>query len=1175
MMATRMTSASDGPAAEDPAPMSDAESEGGGPRSAAGGVTGPHVAEVDDDPTDTTEAGGKLVRGPRTGFRKDYASIRDTMRARRRSPSLTEGKLLGIDADKQLALSAAEPEMGRAAKEGAERERAVAAAMGEPTSSAMLTGPRVRGPSVAIVKVDLSDTLLGDSALGLIAGACPQLTALTLRRCRRIGASGLGSIFRRCHRLTSLDVTDSQQLNDAAISALVAACTPTDLRQGRATFLAAAASLRSTSEVDWMQSQGFACPLSALTLTGCHRITDDGVAALARRFGASLQALHLSGCRAVGDASLSALAEHCFGLQELSLAGRLNVQLPAVKPPGNAVAGTDATSHAMLIRRTVDDDGNDIASDDDGDQGDLAGGDDAEAWSSGDEATQRALAALDDGDDVVAAAAAATAGGADRRGLARLRGGPKQHHKTMFGRPRVTGAGLRRLFESVALRASLQRLDLRGLVQLKDADVALMFPLEAERERERRLDRAKRRRRRRRKQKRRMRWLQQHSREHQPQQQEPGTGDSFDTDRSGDEADGDGKRDGARRQRQGALPGRRGTSKALSRRTGAQARHRASARATSKGLGASSAGDAAGSAPAAVAAAGAASAWPGADAARVPGDGSSGSDGSGDSDSSSGVSDNTLQERPDRVAPGYFDNPSDRRILRGGGGGLDGISTDIFGRATSDFVVGDADGTIDGAGTYGGIDAEVASLAGSSDAERRREEELNIAYASPAGLQSLNLRGTRVGRAAVQRLTSWLVEQRQLTRRAAASAGLLPDGLAADGGPDSGWEGWGDQAHTLAPAGPLSSAFGDGDASGEPALPAAAAVAGALPTSSASANPRTGLPRDGPTAGVRGAAPRLRIGRRRTAVAAVEVPPFTPALRRLLLSNCADLDDAALAEFGRAAPYLESLTIDGSVLVTTAGVAAVAAVCPNLRLLSLCRVSLVTDDAVAALARDCPLMERLRVKDCPDITQGGLLRAARLLPRVWLGLESSLQLGQSHVGQVSVTDQSEGQEASGTAQLAIPAPASGNRRSDHLAAVKSGRSVAPEQSLLAVTASIEPSVATGRSAGDAADATGGRRAVAVKAFPGHFPEYPRDTATPSVLWSARTAGAKGGLSSRSSGAGRDTSRSFATPPTLAALRGADGEGRSVAVDAVLALPRAWDEPGSGRSDAEVATLHGA
>jgi hypothetical protein len=770
------------------------------------------VAEDDED-----AEFGKLVQGPRTGFSEDYESIRQRMHRRRRRPSLTSGKLLGTDADTEAALAATE---GKGLHKSATIPHAVS-----------------RRAAVALIQLDLSDTRLGDSALELVGGTCQRLLRISLQRCPRIGATGLAALMRGCTNLTALNLTDSQQIGDTVISAMVNACTPSRLRAERATFLSATAAMASTANQDWVKAVGFACPLSEVRLTGCFRVTDDGVATLCRRFGASLTLLDLSGCPSVGDASMESIAAHCFGLERLRLAGRLNLEQRPSSADQEARGrrrhqDDDATRHVMLIRRTVDDDGNLIASDDEEDDDEL----------------QRAMAALDDDEDDDGVVRLDGIEDEERDvALSKRRRAPKKRQQTMFGRPRVTGKGLRRLFESHALRASLKALDLRALVHLYDSDFVRMFPLESEidaaREKERR---------------RRRRMFRKMERVH------------------------------LRRMR-----GEDGKTEA------------------DEELEEDDSSDAASSA--------------------------------------SGITENSLQEDPRRVAPAYFDNPIDAFILRPGG---DALSRDLFGRTSGDARVGRPGDALDPEwlGEYGGVHRyEVVSwkrIEADEHAEAvARQAELDALYRVPAGLETLNIRGCHIGPKGLARLNQWLTEQRKLTRRASANREELPAGLDPEGGPDDSWDGF--------------------------------------------------MLEDEALAAVGGKAKRLRIGRRRTAVAAMDVPPFTPAFKRLMLSNCTSLDDERLLELACSAPYLEMLTMDGSDSVTSAGVAALAIRCGNLRAVSMCRVRGLTDDGIAAMAKFCPLLERVRIKDCPGVTQGSLIRAAKLLPRVWLGLEASLQTGHS------------------------------------------------------------------------------------------------------------------------------------------------------------------------------------
>lgn len=154
------------------------------------------------------------------------------------------------------------------------------------------------------------------------AGRCDRLTsagwAALAAGCRRlrtlapygIGNEGLASLAKVADQLTSVELLDlygSQDVTDAGVAAVC--------------------SLRGLVELDLNYCPGVTdigllllaagLPrLRRLSLAGAARITDAGVAAIARL---PLRQLCLNGCPRVGSAGLRSLVQHCHGLQRLDV----------------------------------------------------------------------------------------------------------------------------------------------------------------------------------------------------------------------------------------------------------------------------------------------------------------------------------------------------------------------------------------------------------------------------------------------------------------------------------------------------------------------------------------------------------------------------------------------------------------------------------------------------------------------------------------------------------------------------------------------------------------------------------------------------------------------------------------------------------------------------------------
>jgi len=117
-----------------------------------------------------------------------------------------------------------------------------------------------------------------------------------------------------------------------------------------------------------------------------------------------------------------------------------------------------------------------------------------------------------------------------------------------------------------------------------------------------------------------------------------------------------------------------------------------------------------------------------------------------------------------------------------------------------------------------------------------------------------------------------------------------------------------------------------------------------------------------------------------------------PGLRKLALSKCIHLTDIGVAALALAMPHASSIRMDSCPRLTSFAVVAIARRCSELKSLSIRGCELVDGRAILALSRLCPFLETLQVVRCPGIKQPVLLEAASRLHRVWMGIESSLEV---------------------------------------------------------------------------------------------------------------------------------------------------------------------------------------
>lgn len=81
----------------------------------------------------------------------------------------------------------------------------------------------------------------------------------------------------------------------------------------------------------WLKTFGTECPaMKRLTAARCRGITSKGIGAIARKKGKELRALNVSGCEKVSDDGVEILAKHCIQLQSIDLSGCCRVRDRAV-----------------------------------------------------------------------------------------------------------------------------------------------------------------------------------------------------------------------------------------------------------------------------------------------------------------------------------------------------------------------------------------------------------------------------------------------------------------------------------------------------------------------------------------------------------------------------------------------------------------------------------------------------------------------------------------------------------------------------------------------------------------------------------------------------------------------------------------------------------------------------
>ena len=213
-------------------------------------------------------------------------------------------------------------------------------------------------------ELDLHNISITDASLQAIAQYLPRLTSFSIAYCMNITVCGLVATAGRCRQLEFLDLTEStdtvieafargctklktlllydcNKLTDNSIVALSQQCSclarldvnilygdVNKLITGAGTTLCRLESLDLNYTVNagdvMLHSIAQYCPLLIeIVICTNHRVTDDGIAALARC--CSLKLLYIDECRAVRGAGLVKVVQNCKSLEKLHVSGNRHV----------------------------------------------------------------------------------------------------------------------------------------------------------------------------------------------------------------------------------------------------------------------------------------------------------------------------------------------------------------------------------------------------------------------------------------------------------------------------------------------------------------------------------------------------------------------------------------------------------------------------------------------------------------------------------------------------------------------------------------------------------------------------------------------------------------------------------------------------------------------------------
>jgi len=159
--------------------------------------------------------------------------------------------------------------------------------------------------------IDLSECLVNDSGLDMIARSCGFLEYLYLRRCEAITDKGLISIANYCTGIRELSVSDCINIGDSGCKFLVKKCN--DLR-----YISLAKCAITDETVKYIAK--YCKKIRYLNMHMCHSVGDEGVARVAQNCE-KIRALDNGKCEKVTDTSLNFISVNCPHLRRLNIKG--------------------------------------------------------------------------------------------------------------------------------------------------------------------------------------------------------------------------------------------------------------------------------------------------------------------------------------------------------------------------------------------------------------------------------------------------------------------------------------------------------------------------------------------------------------------------------------------------------------------------------------------------------------------------------------------------------------------------------------------------------------------------------------------------------------------------------------------------------------------------------------
>lgn len=227
------------------------------------------------------------------------------------------------------------------------------------TDSGLAEVTKPMGKSLRVLNLNYC-TKVGDfGSRGLLAvGAqCPHLRVLDLKGCRRVEDAGLKAIAHGCRLLESLKLSGCATATGPAFRAIFENLSNLQILVLDNCSLLQDRDMKTCFDaVDTRNPELKEC-LTSLDISGCERISDEGVYAICKSLGKGLYQLNISGSN-ISDAAASIVASYCTRVRALDLSRCMNLTDETVHILARQVSALsslklDGTNSNRVTMRTV------------------------------------------------------------------------------------------------------------------------------------------------------------------------------------------------------------------------------------------------------------------------------------------------------------------------------------------------------------------------------------------------------------------------------------------------------------------------------------------------------------------------------------------------------------------------------------------------------------------------------------------------------------------------------------------------------------------------------------------------------------------------------------------------------------------------------------------------------